>query len=180
MRYITLPLATTLFSIASIVPAAAQSPRSNMRVDTTRTIIRDAYGNIVGQSLEVRMEGSFESRKDYLKSQKVAFFTNNIDFTPKEAEKFWPVYNEYSDKRDNLMADRRQILRQLSEFERMENEKDIKTLLDAYITSFTKEADLLQEYYKKFALILSPKKVARLYQTEEHFKRLLIETIRGR
>ncbi len=172
-------LATLLLS-APVLSLTAQPPKNNIRVDTTRTIIRDAYGNVVGQSFEVRMEGSFEARKEQLKSQKVAFFSNNIDFTSKEAERFWPVYNEWSEKIDKLKMEQRKVLQQLNEFEYIENEKDVKSLLDAYMASFTKESELQTEYYKKFSAILPPRKVARLYQTEEQFKHILLRSIRRR
>lgn len=186
MQYIKFSLIALLSTaivpslIAQPLMGGGQPPKGNMRVDTSRTIIRDAYGNVIGQSFEVRMEGSFESRREQLKSQKVAFFSSNIDLTSKEAEKFWPVYNEYTDKIENLKMEQRKVLRQLSEFEYMENEKDVKALLDAYLGSFAKENELLQEYYKKFSSILPPKKVARLYQTEEQFKQILLRSIRGR
>ena len=30
---------------------------------------------------------------DEIMSQKIAFFTQELDLTPEEAQKFWPVYN---------------------------------------------------------------------------------------
>ncbi len=179
MHYIKFSLAAFLL-VASTAFLPAQPPRNNMRIDTSRTIIRDAHGNIVGESFEMRMEGSFESRRDRLKSQKIAFFSNNIGLTSQEAERFWPVYNEYTDKFESLKMKQRKVLRQLAEFESMENEKDVQAMLDAYLGTYAEENNLLQEYYKKFSAILPPKKVARLYQTEEQFKQMLLRSIRGR
>ncbi len=180
MHYIKHPLAF-LVAASFVLPLAAQQPsKPNVRIDTTRTIVRDAYGNIIGQSFEIRMEGSFEARKDQLKSQKVAFFSSNIGFTSKEAERFWPVYNEYSEKIENLKIEQRKVLQQLSAFESMDSEKEVKALLDAYINSCAKESMLIQEYYKKFCAILPPSKVVRLYLTEEQFKQILLRSIRGR
>jgi hypothetical protein len=166
---------------ASCLTAALplQAQVENFRIDTTRTIIRDARGNVIGEGFEVRMKGSFESRHDKLKSQKIAFFSNNINLTAKEAEKFWPVYNEYADTREAIVRKRNEALRRLSDYEFSENEKEVKTLLDAYAASFTKEEEIFQQYYKKFFEILPPKKVGRLYLTEEEFKQLLLRSIKG-
>jgi CRISPR/Cas system-associated protein endoribonuclease Cas2 len=60
----------------------------------------------------------------------------------------------------------------------MENDKDVKTLLDSYTASFAKEAELFRKYYQKFLEILPPKKVVRLYITEEQFKQMLLRSIR--
>jgi hypothetical protein len=151
-----------------------------MRVDSSRTVIRDASGNIIGQSFELRLEGSFETRKDQFKSQKIAFFSSNIGLSAKEAERFWPVYNEYSDKLESLKKEQRKVLNQLSRFEMLDNEKEVKALLDAYVNSSVQESALFQEYYKKFSAILPPSKVVRLYQAEEEFRQILIRSLRGR
>jgi hypothetical protein len=167
---------TILLSVAGVLPLPAQN--GDIRIDTTRTIIRDMWGNVIGEGFKVRMEGSFESRHDKLKSQKVAFFSNNIDLSSKEAEKFWPVYNEYVDKREAISQERNKMLQQLSNFEYMQYDKDVKALLDSYTASFAKEAELFLLYYKKFSEILPPKKVVRLYITEEQFKQILLRSIR--
>jgi hypothetical protein len=178
MQPLKLTLTCSALLLSSILPLSAQN--GGVRIDTSRTVIRDANGNIIGGTFEIWMEGSFESRKERLKSQKVAFFSNNINFTAKEAEKFWPVYNEYYEKREILTVERDKTLRQLANFENMVNDKEVKALLDAYTSSFTKESELFQEYYKKFSAILSPKKVIRLYITEEQFKQMLLRTLRSR
>ncbi len=179
MYYTKISLAACLL-VVSTAFLPAQSPKNNVRIDTSRTIIRDAHGNVIGESFEVRMEGSFESRRDRLKSQKIAFFSNNIGLTSQEAERFWPVYNEYTDKIENLKVKQRKVLQQLAEFEYMENEKDVQAMLDSFLGAYAEENGLLQEYYKKFSAILPPRKVARLYQTEEQFKQILLRSIRGR
>ncbi|MDR3180333.1 MAG: hypothetical protein LBT61_00175 [Prevotellaceae bacterium] len=162
--------------LLAALPLSAQM--GNFRIDTTRTVIRDNRGNVVGEGFDVRIEGSFESRHDKLKSQKVAYFSNNIDLSSREAEKFWPVYNEYNNQREAISQERNKILRQLSNVENMENEKDVKALLDSYTDSFAKEAEVFRKYYQKFLEILPPKKVVRLYITEEQFKQMLLRSIR--
>jgi Spy/CpxP family protein refolding chaperone len=177
MNYSKHSLAFLVLAIFTL-PLLAQ-PSNKFRVDTAHTVIHDRHGNIVGQGFEFRMEGTtYEDRKDHLKTQRIAYFSNGIGLTSKEAERFWPVYNEYSDKRDNLKKEQRKILNQLSNFETM-NEKDVKALLDAYVNSCVQESTLFQEYYKKFCAILPPSKVVRLYQTEEQFKQDLLRYLRS-
>ena len=183
MFYIKHPLAF-LIAAVFVLPLAAQSSNPKIRVDSSRKDIRDNYGNVVGQSFEWRMEGNFGGNKDrlnkeQLKSYKVSFFSNSIGLTSKEAESFWPVYNEYSDKLESLKKEQRKVLNQLSNFEAMSNEKDVKVLLDAYVTSYVQESTLFQEYYKKFCAILPPSKVVRLYLAEEQFRLWLIDLLRG-
>jgi len=177
-------ISVLLVAATAILPLAAQSLQSNVRMDTTRTTKRDAQGNIVMQSFELRvegdfapLEGSFESRKDQIKIRKITYFSNRIGLTSREAERFWPVYNEYDEKLARLKREQRRVLNQLSNYETM-NEKEVKALLDAYVNSRVQESALLQEYHKKFSTILSPSKVVRLYLAEEEFKQWLIELLR--
>jgi hypothetical protein len=171
-------ISTLLIATIFVLPLAAQqSSKPKVRMDTTRTVFRDTYGNIIGEAFEWRMEGSFESPKENLKSRKVSYFSNRIGFTTREAERFWPVYNEYSEKLDILKLEQRKLLSQFPNCEMM-TEKEIKALLDAYVNSYAQESTLLQEYHKKFSAILPPSKVVRLYQAEDEFRKWLIDLLR--
>ncbi|NBC24749.1 MAG: hypothetical protein GVX78_03945, partial [Bacteroidetes bacterium] len=45
--------------------------------------------------------------KEKIESQKVAFITNELNFTPKEAREFWPLYNEHQGKKEELLSQHR-------------------------------------------------------------------------
>ncbi len=171
-----------LCSTLTAVPALAQV----LRVDTSRTVIRDGAGNIIGTHFSMQMESSntVESLKEQIRNAKIACFTNNIKLTSAEAEKFWPLYNEYFEKRENLLRERNELLYKLNSDYGIESasEKEIKTMLDQFVKSVEQESAIHAEYYKKFLMILPPKKVARMYQAEEQFKRSLLRDIsrRGR
>jgi hypothetical protein len=160
------------------MPSLAQSNR----LDTaTRSVIRDPFGNIItGFGFEIHLEGnSYETRMQQIQSHKVAFFTNNIGLLPDEAVQFWPLYNEYFNKRERLIDRKNKLLFQLSSQQTLESvsEKEINALLDAYLHCIEQDAALQKEYYKKFALILPAKKVARYYQADQLFKEILLQTI---
>ncbi|WP_075350752.1 Spy/CpxP family protein refolding chaperone [Algoriphagus marinus] len=40
-----------------------------------------------------------------LQAARIAFITTRLDLTPDQAEKFWPVFNQYSDTRDALLKE---------------------------------------------------------------------------
>lgn len=44
-------------------------------------------------SLNAQQEGGNENA---IESLKIAFLTKQLDLTPEEAQKFWPVYNQYT------------------------------------------------------------------------------------
>ena len=43
-----------------------------------------------------------KQKKEQIKALKVAFLTTELDLTPNEAEKFWPIYNTYDDQQFDL------------------------------------------------------------------------------
>ena len=40
-----------------------------------------------------------------IKASKIAYITEQVELTPEEAEKFWPVYNELEDQKMEVTAD---------------------------------------------------------------------------
>ena len=40
--------------------------------------------------------GDGNKREDAIESLKIAFITKQLNFTPEEAQKFWPIYNQYT------------------------------------------------------------------------------------
>jgi len=43
-----------------------------------------------------------EKRKEKVEALKRSYFSEKLELTPAEAEKFWPIYNEFSKKEDAL------------------------------------------------------------------------------
>ena len=57
-----------------------------------------------------RTDRSPESREKF-RSIKIAYFTEELELTSEEAEKFWPVYNEYDKKKSDLHRQHRKSFR---------------------------------------------------------------------
>ncbi|MBC8265901.1 MAG: hypothetical protein H8E84_02955 [Flavobacteriales bacterium] len=115
-----------------------------------------------------------DKKREKIEAQKVAFITTQLELTTKEAQVFWPLYNEFSDVMKSLHDEKKQ------------NRKDIKQMSDAEIAEMLnnnfiieqKELDTKKEYNLKFQKILPTKKVATLYHAEMQFKRELLKKIR--
>jgi len=124
-----------------------------------------------GQAFAQKPE-AFDFEK--FKAKKVAYLTDAINLTPAEAEKFWPVYNEFDQKRFQLMQEKREMEEKLRvKIDEMSNDKYIE--LSRKLASFHKpENDLYVEYNEKFLKILPPRKVVELYVAEMNFKGFLL------
>lgn len=123
---------------------------------------------------------SHEARRQKYKTEKIAFLTSNLNLTPGEAEKFWPVYNEMEEERWEAQKARRELEMKVSDAEESLSENDIIKLTRDFTGSMQKEAALLTKYNDKFLSILPPKKVLKLYKTENEFRMHMIKMYRDR
>ena len=120
-----------------------------------------------------------ESKEQQIKSQKIAFFTDKIGLTPEEAEKFWPIYNSYWDKKNKITAERKEKMTYFAQNSENMSEQEMRNYADIYINYEIQLAELLNEYHEKFKEILPIKKVMKIYLADYEFKAYLLRKIRG-
>ena len=121
---------------------------------------------------------SQESKSDKVESLKIAFLTNKLELTAKEAQLFWPLYNEFNQKVEKLRKTKKSDVEDLKNKGENLTDKEIQTFMDEVFATRQKELDLQKEYYEKYSKVLSMKKVALLYQAENQFKRELLRKIK--
>lgn len=131
-------------------------------------------------SISISAQGQKESRQK-INALKIAYITEQLDLTEKEAQKFWPVYNTYDKK-----------LRQLHYFEKRKLKKKIRDLggLDALTDDQAKSIALKMlsldqqaketaaVFFEKLSNILTYKKILKLRVAEGDFKRKLLKKLR--
>ncbi len=122
-------------------------------------------------------EGRAE-KKERVEAMKIAFLTEKLELTAKEAQVFWPLYNEYENKLDGFRKNRKKDALSIAGGLDGLSEKEIETLVDAEIKLRQNELDIQKEYHEKFKKVLPIKKVARLYTAENDFKRQLLKKIK--
>lgn len=115
---------------------------------------------------------------DEIKAQKVAFITSQLSLTPEEAQAFWPVYNEYSEKRDAIHKEMfgPEDPKGRPEPDAM-SEKEAEQFLDEMVKNQQKMADLEKEYLLKFKKVLPAKKIVELHRVENDFRRMLLKKL---
>lgn len=121
---------------------------------------------------------SQESKADKVEAMKVGFITNKLELTAKEAQTFWPLYNEYNSKLEKLRKTKKSDFDELKNKGENLNDKELESFMNEIFATKQKELDLQKEYYEKYAKVLSVKKVALLYQAENQFKRELLRKIK--
>jgi len=121
-----------------------------------------------------------EERWEKYRSEKIAFLTSYLELTPKEAQKFWPVYNEMEQEKWEAQKLRRELGEKVRDAEESLNDKEITKLTREFAGGMQKEADILIRYNEKLLKIIPPKKVLKLYKAENEFRMYMIKKFRDR
>ena len=110
-----------------------------------------------------------------VKAEKVAFITEKLDLTVKEAQAFWPIYNEFTNKMDVLFKEEHKIAKELKKNMATLSDKELTEKIDRVIAIKEEKADLEQSYHIKYKSVLPIKKVALLYQADRDFRKYLLQ-----
>jgi hypothetical protein len=120
---------------------------------------------------------AFSQPGEKLEALRAAFITKKLELTVSEAEKFWPVYNEYSDK---LKAIKRNLRQNYKKHTEAITDAEAEELFKLDLQSRQAETDLHKQYSERIRSIIGVKKTIRLRLAEEEFKKQMIENIRDK
>lgn len=116
--------------------------------------------------------------QERIESEKIAFLTNEMSLTPKEAQTFWPIYNQaQKEQREAIEAS----MKAFGELDKAIRDgkagKEINTLLEKYTRAIDSQ-DTSSKYLKEYLKILPAEKVAKLFLGEEKFRQSQINRLR--
>jgi hypothetical protein len=97
-----------------------------------------------------------EKKQQGIEALKVAFISRELDLTPDEAQKFWPVYNQYAKDLKNTIGRGNDAL-----------DRDEKVL------------NLRKSYKDQFSNVLGQQRMNKMYNAEGRFRDLLIKSMRN-
>ncbi len=125
-------------------------------------------------------DSKHKDRWEKYRSEKIAFLTTNLELTPAEAQRFWPVYNQLEKERWESQMLRREMEEKVLEAEESLPDQEIKELTREFAGSLKYEANMLESYNEKFLEILPPSKVLKLYKYENEFRKHMIKKWRDK
>lgn len=115
-------------------------------------------------------------KRDQLKAMKVAFLTNELNLSTSEAEKFWPIYNAYEDKKFELRHQKmREYLKKMQNDELNKlSEKDASELLNQIEDTEEDIFYLRKKFISSLKPVLPSAKIIKLSKAKEDFNRKLL------
>lgn len=115
------------------------------------------------------LQGKMQKWEERVQSDRIAFLSTEMDLTPEEAQKFWPVYNQAAKERQlafRRSADALKALRQA--VDEGKPEKEIQARIKDYVDAV--ESSQTINHTEEYLKVLPASKVARLYLAEERFR----------
>ncbi len=109
-----------------------------------------------------------KERFERMEAIKIAYITKELNLTPEESAKFWPVYNKHHEKLKNL----RESLRIANNEELTEAKAD--ELITAFIEAEYEKARVHEEMATELKPIIGSVRVIQLTKVEHKFKREIL------
>ncbi|WP_372774960.1 hypothetical protein [Mangrovibacterium sp.] len=114
------------------------------------------------------------------KSNRVSYMTEKLQLTPEEAQKFWPIYNEYDQSRISFHQKKKELESKVRDNYNKLSDAELTKLNSEQISLIVKEAELAKSYNEKFLKVLPVKKVILISPTESEFRFKVIREYRQR
>ncbi|WP_372756614.1 hypothetical protein [Mariniflexile sp.] len=118
-----------------------------------------------------------QSNRDKIKTLKIAYITEKLNLTEKEAQQFWPIYNNFEDENSKLRKEEYELRKKNVD---AISEEDARQLIKEHRLNQTKKNSLENEYINNLIKAISAKKVILLYKIEDDFKRKMFDEYKKR
>lgn len=148
-------------------------------MNTTITRSITSFLLLISATWMVTALAQTDEQREKFKKDREAYYNEKLELTDQEIKAFWPIYNDFHNRRMKLAEDERNTFtyaqnnaNNLSDQEINNNLKKIRELKEQQI-------QLENQYYQdKFPKALPPKKVLKLYAVEWDFRRHLLRRLR--
>lgn len=116
--------------------------------------------------------------QERIKNLRIAYISDKLGLTPDQAEKFWPVYREFSDKRKALHMEFAKSRKEMNA--QNSNQQAQEELVKRGLELKQKELDLEKDYSGRLMKIISAQQILNLRQAEGDFQRIVMQQVQQR
>lgn len=126
-----------------------------------------------------RIKQRIQEKKDNIKAMKIAFITSELNLTPDESAKFWPLYNSFEEKQRDLRQERLK-----NYLDRIDTDKLTEKEAAGLLTQMENAELELYQSRKAFAAslkgVIPASKILKLRKAEEQFSKRLLQEYRNK
>lgn len=113
---------------------------------------------------------------DKIEAAKIALITERLDLTPAQAEKFWPIYKEFTNRQLELRDEFQQLRRGHDPGKATEEEN--QRMLELGMQIKERQLDLEKSYSQRLQQVITTRQLMSLRKAESDFREMLMERVR--
>ncbi|MEQ9286634.1 MAG: hypothetical protein RIG77_06975 [Cyclobacteriaceae bacterium] len=113
-----------------------------------------------------------------LEAAKIGLITERLGLTPDQARKFWPIYQEYTQKNQNIQADFQEMRKNYDRASASEGET--RQMLEQGQQIKQQKLNLEKEYSEKMLNVIDTKQLMSLKEAEVDFRKMLLRKLEQR
>jgi hypothetical protein len=110
-------------------------------------------------------------KKAKLDAWHTAFLTSEMQLTTEEAQKFWPIYNEYKAEMEKLEKPVKAIGKTIEQM----SDAELRQMIYKELDNEQQRVNMNKKYVDRFLTILPAIKIVRLKKAEREFKKMVLE-----
>lgn len=114
---------------------------------------------------------------DKIERARVTYINEQLKLTPEQAEKFWPLYREYADRRKGLQDEFRNAVQNLGPDA---TEDDKKRVIEMGTQLKQRGLDMERDYSDRLMRVINAQQMLNLRQAEENFRLMLLRRVEQR
>jgi len=112
--------------------------------------------------------------RERLHAKRIAFITDKLALTSKEAQDFWPLYNAFKKKEKSI----RKETGKMGRIQELTN-AEVEVLIEKHLEKEERLLAAKRSFFKEAKQVLPIKKLAKLPRVERKFKELILKQARN-
>lgn len=117
-----------------------------------------------------------QTPQEKIEAAKIALITERLSLTPDQAQKFWPIYNEFSKRQQEVRLSFNQARR--NHDPKTASEEDNKRILEMGMKAKEQTLQLERQYSERFLEVINNRQLLSLRKAEEDFTQMIIKRLR--
>lgn len=113
-----------------------------------------------------------------VEAAKIGLISERLGLTPQQAEQFWPIYREYSNKRKDLQSQLRSARKSYDP--KTASDEQTQRLLNLGHELKQRNLDLQKEYSDRLLKVINNRQLLSLRKAEDDFRKMILQKLEQR
>ena len=115
--------------------------------------------------------------RERIEAARIGLISERLGLTPEQAERFWPIYREYNQRRGELVSEFRQAQRTAGPNADPAKQKE---LVELGLKLKQRQLDLEKDYSSRMMDVITAQQILNLRNAEREFQRMILNQLQQR